>query len=113
MAGAIDAFWENNLIDYKLTSVNNAPDGLYESQLDFYALAAHELACLDEIKTVTVFLREGISKERVINNFDGIKARISRASEKCASGDLEPEHKHCALCPFKKGCALCEAEIRG
>ena len=106
MAGAIDAFYGNTLIDYKLTSVNDAPEGLYESQLDFYALAAHELTGLDEIRTVAVFLREGISKERICNDFEGIKARVLGASEKCASGDLPPELKSCVKCPFAKKCAF-------
>lgn len=106
MAGAIDAFYGNNLIDYKLTSINDAPAGLYESQLDFYALALHELTGLDEINTTTVFLRDGICRERVCKNFDEIKAEISKASVTCACGNLEPEYKHCSSCPFRKGCSF-------
>ena len=105
LAGAIDAIYENKLIDYKITAVDNAPSGLYESQLDFYAFIAHELTGQDEIKTVTAFLREGIFKERICRNFDEIKARISNASESCASKKLNPKLEHCAFCPFKKGCA--------
>jgi len=105
LAGAIDALYENKLIDYKITAVDNAPSGLYESQLDFYAFIAHELTGQDEIKTVTAFLREGIFKERICRNFDEIKSRISNASESCASKKLNPKLEHCASCPFKKGCA--------
>jgi len=107
LAGAIDALYGNNLIDYKITSVNNAPSGLYESQLDFYAFIAHELTGFDEIKTTTVFLREGIFSERICNNFDEIQSRILNASETCASGKLNPKYEHCASCPFKKNCAFC------
>ena len=106
LAGAIDALYENNLIDYKITSVNNAPAGLYESQLDFYAFIAHELTGHKEIKTTTAFLREGIFTERLCDNFEEIKERISNAAETCASGKLNPKYEHCATCPFKKGCAF-------
>ena len=107
LAGAIDAIYENNLIDYKITAIDNAPSGLYESQLDFYALVAHELTGHEEIKTTTAFLREGIFKERVCKNFDEIKSRVLTAAENCASGILKPQLEHCAACPFKKGCAFC------
>ena len=106
LAGAIDALYENNLIDYKITSVEKAPSGLYESQLDFYAFAAHELTGHEEIKTATAFLREGIFNERVCRNFDEIKTRILNAAEACASGKLNPKFEHCADCPFKKKCAF-------
>ena len=104
LAGAIDALYENNLIDYKITSVNNAPAGLYESQLDFYAFIAHELTGHEEIKTTTVFLREGIFSDRLCDNFDEIKERISK-------GNLTPRLEHCATCPFKKGCAFFSEEL--
>ena len=106
LAGAIDALYENNLIDYKITSIDNAPSGLYESQLDFYAFVAHTLTGNDEIKTTTAFLRENIFEGHVCKNFDEIKSRIFNAAEICASGDLKPKREHCAACPFKGGCAF-------
>ncbi|MBQ7151382.1 MAG: PD-(D/E)XK nuclease family protein, partial [Synergistaceae bacterium] len=104
LAGAMDAFFENRVIDYKITSIENVPEGLYESQLDFYALAAHELTGAESVETCTAFLREGKFFERECKNFDDIKARVLRASELCASGPFEVKHEHCASCPFKKGC---------
>ncbi|MDY6433694.1 MAG: UvrD-helicase domain-containing protein [Synergistales bacterium] len=106
LAGAMDAIYKNNVIDYKITSVDNAPSELYESQLDFYALAAHELTGHEVIKTHTAFLREGIFAERVCNNFDAIRKKILNAAEICASGPFNPKREHCAACPFKKGCAF-------
>ena len=108
LAGAIDALHNNTVIDYKITSIDNAPSKLYESQLDFYALAAHELTGHDEIKTTTVFLREGVFSGRVCNNFEEIRARVLNAAETCASGSFAPNREHCGKCPFKKGCALYE-----
>ena len=101
MAGAIDAFYDNILIDYKITSVDNAPKELYKSQLDFYALALHELTGYEEINTITAFLREGVFIEKVCNNFDEIKSRVLNASEVCASGPFEPDLGNCVSCPFK------------
>ena len=104
LAGAMDAFFENRVIDYKITSIENVPEGLYESQLDFYALAAHELTGAESVETCTAFLREGKFFERECKNFDDIKARVLRASEICASGPFEAKREHCTACPFKKGC---------
>lgn len=108
LAGAIDAIHGDTVIDYKITSIDDAPPELYEAQLDFYALVAHELTGHDEIKTQTAFLREGVFNERVCNNFEDIRARVLNAVGVCASGPFDPRREHCAACPFKKGCALHE-----
>ena len=108
LAGAIDAIHGDTVIDYKITSIDDAPPELYEAQLDFYALMAHELTGHDEIKTQTAFLREGVFNERVCNNFEDIRARVLNAVGVCASGPFDPRREHCAACPFKKGCALHE-----
>ncbi len=104
LAGSMDAIYDNNIIDYKITSINDAPKELYEAQLDFYALAAHELMKFEIVNTCTAFLSDGKFIYRTCDNFDEIKANVLRASEICASKLCEPETKHCALCPFKKGC---------
>ena len=92
------------IIDYKITEHENTPPGLYESQLDFYALVIHELTGADSVKTVIAFLREGMTAERVITDFEAIRERVSHAAEICASGPYMPNNQHCGLCPFKKGC---------
>ena len=112
LAGAMDALYKNNLIDYKITSVENVPLGLYDPQLDFYSFVAHELTGQDSIKTITYFLREGVSSERECKNFDDIKTRILKAAEICASGPFEPKLEHCASCPFKKGCVFSERNFQ-
>ena len=111
LAGAMDALYKNNVVDYKITSVDDAPSELYESQLDFYALAAHELTGQETIKTTTAFLREGVFSEKVCDDFDAIRERVSTAAETCASGPFSPKREHCAACPFKKGCAFFSEEL--
>ena len=104
LAGSIDAFWENNIIDYKITEYGRTPPGLYESQLDFYALVVHELTGAESVKTAIAFLREGMTAERMITDFPAIRERVTRAAGICASGPYVPNHKNCGLCPFKEGC---------
>lgn len=104
LAGAIDAFYDNNLIDYKITRFDSVPKGLYESQLDFYALAMHDLFACESVNMSVVFLREGIITERTCDNFDEIRERVIKAAELCASGPYNANLENCSQCPFKKGC---------
>lgn len=104
LAGSIDALFDNNIIDYKITSIDRTPKGLYESQLDFYALIIHELTGVESVKATIAFLREGTATERVITDFASIRERVSNAAEICATGPYTPNHEHCMICPFKKGC---------
>lgn len=106
LAGAVDAVYCNNIIDYKITSVDNVPTGLYESQLDFYALVMHALGRFESVNTCIVFLREGESFMRECKNFDTIRERVINAAEICASGPYNPKYENCPLCPFKKGCVM-------
>ena len=112
LAGAIDAVFENNIIDYKITSIDRTPPGLYESQLDFYALVIHEQTGAETVNTTIAFLREGKTETRVITDFEGIRDRVITAAEECACGDYPPKHEHCGLCPFKKGCVNCNAGVQ-
>ena len=105
LAGAIDAVYENNIIDYKITSIDNVPPGLYESQLDFYALVLNMMNNYEKINVSTIFLREGKIMNRVCENFDEIIERVVNASQICASGPYTANTKNCRSCPFKKGCA--------
>ena len=111
LAGAMDVIFSDNVIDYKITSIDDAPPELYEAQLEFYALAAHELTGHESIKTTTVFLREGLSAERTCNNFDEIREKIVKAAEICATGPFNPKREHCGSCPFKKGCAFFQVGV--
>ena len=107
MAGAVDAVYGNNIVDYKITTADDVPQGLYDSQLDFYAYIVHETKKFDTVNATIAFIRENTSAERVITDFDSIRARIQRAAKNCASGKNESygaNLKHCAECPFKKGC---------
>ena len=105
LAGSIDAFYDNTIIDYKTTEYDKNPSGMYDSQLDFYALVAHELTGADSVNTQIVFLREGRTEERVITDFDAVRERVKSAARICALGPYVPRHENCGLCPFKKGCA--------
>ena len=104
LAGAIDAFYGNNIIDYKISRFDSVPPGLYESQLDFYALAMHDMFGYESVNTSIVFLKEGRIIERVCDDFDSIRERITIAAEICASGPYNARHENCSKCPFKKGC---------
>ena len=104
LAGSIDAWHDHNVIDYKITSVDNAPQKLYEAQLEFYAYVVHELTRAESVNTCAAFLREGKFVDNVCNNFDKIKARITNAAEICVSGPHHPNVNNCVSCPFKKGC---------
>ena len=104
LAGAIDAFYGNNIIDYKISRFDSVPPGLYESQLDFYALAMHDMFGYESVNTSIVFLKEGRIVERVCGDFDSIRERITIAAEICASGPYNARHENCSKCPFKKGC---------
>ena len=107
MAGAIDTFYGNNVIDYKITAVNDMPEGLYESQLDFYAYIIHDKTKVESVNAYAVFLKENTSSQKVITDFASIRERIERVAAGCASGKNESycaNHKHCGKCPFKKGC---------
>ena len=102
LAGAIDAVYGNNIIDYKITDIDRVPPGLYESQLDFYALALHMITGAENVNTSIAFLRQGKTEQRTISDFEAIRARVADAAKFCASGPHTTNHEHCALCP---GCA--------
>ena len=104
LAGAIDAVYENNIIDYKITEIDRVPPGLYEAQLDFYALAVHMMTGAEKVNTCIAFLREGRTEQREVSDFASIRERVAEAAKLCASGPHNPKREHCALCPFKKGC---------
>ena len=105
LAGSIDAFYGgNNVVDYKITSIDNVPPGLYQSQLEFYAFVIHELTGAERVNTIIAFLREGKTETRTYDNFAEIQERIMKSAEICASGPYNPNHEHCGSCPFKKGC---------
>lgn len=111
MAGSIDAMSGAKVIDYKITSVDRTPPGLYESQLDFYALVRHEMTGAPSVETVIAFLRENRSETRTITDFAGIRGRVERAAELCGTGPFEARLEHCGLCPFRKGCEKNNAEV--
>lgn len=111
LAGAVDAVFGNNIIDYKITSKDNTPPGLYESQMDFYALVIHEQTGAESVNASIAFLREDKIESRVITDFESIRERVIKAAEECACGDYPPNHKNCVLCPYKKGCVNCNAGV--
>ena len=108
MAGAVDAVVGNVVADYKITAVDNVPEGFYDSQLDFYAYVIHEKTKAESVDAKIAFLRENTVYGRTITDFAPIRERIERAAAECASGKNESypaNHAHCGKCPFKKGCA--------
>ncbi|MBQ7168340.1 MAG: UvrD-helicase domain-containing protein [Synergistaceae bacterium] len=107
MAGSVDAVYGNNVVDYKITAIDDVPEGLYDSQLDFYAYIIHDKTKAESVNAVTVFLRENKTASRVVADFASIRERIERTARECASGKSESypaNHNHCGKCPFKKGC---------
>ncbi len=107
MAGAFDALYGNTVIDYKITAIKNTPAGLYDSQLDFYALAIHELTGAESVNTVIAFLRECEFIEKTIagSEFDDIRQRVLDFAESGAGSIYNANIHNCKICPFKKGCA--------
>ena len=112
LAGAIDAVFGNNIIDYKITSIDRTPKGLYESQLDFYALVVHMQTGAESVNASIAFLKEDKRDSRIITDFDGIRERVLKAAEECACGDYPPKHEHCGDCPYKEGCVNCNARVQ-
>ena len=112
LAGAVDVIFGNNIIDYKITSKDNTPPGLYESQLDFYALVMHMMTGAENVKASIAFLKEGKIETRVITDFESIRERVIKAAEECACGDYVPKHEHCKDCPYKKGCVNCNVRVQ-
>ena len=110
LAGAIDALYGNTIIDYKITSIDNAPSGLYEAQLEFYALAVHMMTGAERVNTCIAFLREGRQEVREHSGFEAIRERVISAAETCASGSYNPNYNNCGICPFKKGCVYGERQ---
>ena len=112
LAGAVDAFFGNEVIDYKITSKDNTPPGLYESQLDFYALVVHMQTGAESVNASIAFLREDKIESRVITDFEAVRTRVIKAAEECACGNYVPKHEHCGDCPYKKGCVNCDAGVQ-
>lgn len=104
MAGSVDAVYGDCVVDYKITAADEVPEGLYDSQLDFYAYIVHEKIKAESVKATIAFIKENTSAKRDIKNFDSIRERIERAAKNCASGSYPANRNHCAECPFKKGC---------
>lgn len=116
LAGSIDAVYKDGdyykLLDYKTTLSDNAPEGLYESQLDFYAFAMKAQVKNAKIKSGTYFLREGKYFERNYNeaDYENIKIRILKAAKDCLINNVKKENRKCERCPFKKGCKKCSVK---
>lgn len=110
MAGAFDAYYNDgsiyNVIDYKITAIDKAPSGLYDSQLDFYALAIHELTGAKQVNNIIAFLREGEFRERLctLSDFEAVKKRVLSFAESGAGSEFHANVNNCRICPFKKGC---------
>ena len=108
LAGAIDAVYDDTIIDYKITDIDRVPSGLYDAQLEFYALARHMMTDAPSVKTYLVYLRQGEVERREITDFDAIRARVKAAARECVCEPYSPKCGHCVVCPFKKGCTKYE-----
>ena len=119
LAGAMDLVWREKtsdggglwrVVDYKITLSRKAPPGLYEAQLDFYALVVREAVLrqgrtCDAVDVGLVFLREGSRVERRrTTEWDALRGRILNVARRGAVGDFAPNHEHCPTCPWKAGC---------
>ena len=114
LSGSMDVVYKDSdvykILDYKTTLSEKAPEGLYESQLDFYAFVMSEQV-KSKITAGIYFLREGkyIEKEYVNTDFEAIKNRIIKAVNKSMNEESLNMLK-CKKCVFRKGCKLCSAE---
>jgi ATP-dependent exoDNAse (exonuclease V) beta subunit len=117
LIGAMDAAWRGDdgrwhVLDYKITLSRNAPPGLYEAQMDFYALVTREAALhaglpCSAVDVGLVFLREDSRMELRSageDDWDMLRNRAVNMASLGTSGPYQPNIGNCAACPWSKGC---------
>ncbi len=115
IVGVIDLLWQDeaglHIRDWKTTEEENAPDGFYQKQLDFYALALHEYM-KDIGKTVAIdagliYLSSGSETEVTSyqqSDFDAIRQNVINCSVACAGSVFASQENKCNSCPMANSC---------
>ena len=110
LTGSIDALYktsdgEYHILDYKITLEKNAPSKLYEAQLEFYALAVHEITGCEIVRPEIIFLRENkIESVNISSSWNEIRARVMNFASECANGNMKPDYNNCQNCTWRKDC---------
>lgn len=114
LTGAMDVVWHDggiwHVMDYKTTLSEHAPDELYKSQLEFYALVLREAAVLNnavfnKVEAGIIYLREnGAVKNWKISGWDNLRQRVLKAAHECVAGDFQANLNNCSACPWKGDC---------
>ncbi|MFA5621239.1 MAG: UvrD-helicase domain-containing protein [Thermovirgaceae bacterium] len=112
MVGVIDVIWREGerifIRDYKIGSIENAPQELYRYQLLFYALAARKHFGGSPLDLALVSLKETreIPVERNSLSWEALEKDIAAAAHQGVAGPFGPSLESCPLCPWKGECLL-------
>ena len=113
----MDLVWNDNgnwhVLDYKTTLKSHAPDELYKSQLEFYALVLRELAVLNNdsfnsVQAGIIYLRDEDNKNEFkawpVTGWDNLRKRVLSAAHNAAANNFEANLNNCAVCPWRGDC---------
>ncbi|MDO4219580.1 MAG: UvrD-helicase domain-containing protein [Synergistaceae bacterium] len=115
MVGVIDLLWQDeagfHIRDWKTTEEENAPDGFYQKQLDFYALALHEYM-KDIGKSVAIdagLIYLSSENETKLTSYkpsdlETIRQNVIDCSVFCAGSIFKPQQDKCNSCPMASSC---------
>ena len=120
LAGSMDLVWDENdsgdwhVLDYKTALKAHAPDELYKSQLEFYALVLRESALLNNksfnsVQAGIIYLRDDNNKGLEtwqVTGWDNLRQRVLNAAHGAASGEFKANLNHCAACPWRDDCVI-------
>jgi len=118
LSGSMDLVWNDNgnwhVLDYKTALKSHAPDELYKSQLEFYALVLRELAVLNNnsfnsVQAGIIYLRDEDNNQNEfktwpVTGWDNLRQRVLSAAHNAAANNFEANLNHCALCPWRGEC---------
>lgn len=115
LVGVIDLLWQDekglHIRDWKTTEEENTPNGFYQKQLDFYALALHEymrsVGKSVAIDAALIYLsseQEAKVSCYTESDFETIKHGVVECSIGGAGRVFAPQKTKCASCPMASSC---------
>ena len=115
LVGVIDLIWQDkdglHIRDWKTTEEEAAPQGFYQKQLDFYAMALSEYMKQNgknlPIDSAVIYL--GSDKESDFTRYDeeklnAIKEELVKCSIACAGSEFAAKSELCGPCPMAQDC---------
>ena len=120
LSGSMDVVWNENdsgdwhVLDYKTALKAHAPDELYKSQLEFYALVLRESALLNNsnfnsVQAGIIYLRDDNNKGLEtwqVTGWDNLRQRVLNAAHGAAACEFKANLNHCAACPWRDDCVI-------